>query len=68
MAYLTRAQVSQVVADSLSTIADLPADIDPVTFTGVNDDKQHFFLSALKRKLNALPYYMNNGTTNHLKD
>jgi hypothetical protein len=24
------------------------------------------FLSALKSKLNALPYNMNNGTTNHL--
>lgn len=66
MGYLKRGQVKQVVVAALKTIADLPSDVESADFSSMNDMQKHFFLSALKSKLNALPYYMNNGTTNHL--
>jgi len=64
MADLTTAQITTVVADSLSTIADLPANNLPATpLIGLNDQQKTMFLSALKEKINALPYYMDDGTT-----
>ena len=66
MAYLTREQVKQVVIDSLKTVADLPNDMESANFSNMNDFQKHAFLSSLKSKLNALPYNMNDGTTNHL--
>jgi hypothetical protein len=66
MAYLTRDQVKQVVINSLKTIANLPADPEAASFSSMNNLQKHFFLSTLTSKLNALPYNMNDGTTNHL--
>jgi hypothetical protein len=69
MALLTNDQVSSVIAASLGTIADVPTGTDNLraaTFTGMNDQQKSFFLSALKQKLNALPYYRSNGTTSTL--
>jgi len=66
MAFLTRDQAKQVVIDALRTIADLPSNVEMADFNSMNDLQKHMFLSALKSKLNALPYNMNNGTTNHL--
>lgn len=66
MGYLKRSQAKQVVVAALKTIADLPPDVESSDFSNMNDMQKHFFLSALKSKLNGLPYYMNNGTTNHL--
>jgi hypothetical protein len=66
MAFLTRDQVKQVVIDALRTVADLPANVEAADFKSMNDLQKHMFLSALKSKLNAQPYNMNNGTTNHL--
>ena len=66
MASLTRDQVKQVVIDSLSAIASLPVDVEAANFNAMNVLQKHMFLSALKSKLNALPYTMNDGSTNYL--
>jgi len=68
MALLTYDQVSAVVAASLKTIADLPdpANLATATFAGMNDQQQQMFLSALKQKLNALPYYRSDGVTSNM--
>lgn len=65
MAFLNRAQVKSVVIESLKVVADLPANVEDSTFAGFDQFQQHSFLSALKSKLNALPYYLNNGQTTH---
>jgi hypothetical protein len=62
MAFLNRDQVKNVVLASLRVVADLPpGDVEQASFAGFNDFQEHIFLSALKSKLNALPYYKNNG-------
>lgn len=69
MALLTSTQVTAVVAASLKTIADIPSDPEALreaTFTGMNEQQDQLFLSALKQKLNALPYYKSDGTTSNL--
>jgi hypothetical protein len=63
MALLKREQVKQVVINSLSIVADLPSDVESVTFEAFNELQVRVFLSTLKRKLNGLPYYLNDGTT-----
>ena len=65
MAYLDRNQIKEVVKDSLSVVADLPDDVESSTFENFNSNQKHAFLTALKSKLNALPYNMNDGTSNH---
>lgn len=66
MAYLTRDQVKDVIIRSIITIADLPENVEEASFAGMTAFNKHLFLSTLKSKLNALPYFMNDGTTNHL--
>jgi hypothetical protein len=66
MAFLNREQALDVVVEALEVIADIPEDVEELTFTSLNDRQDHIFLSALKSKLNALPYNMNNGTTTFL--
>jgi len=66
MAFLTRDQVKQVVIDALRTISNLPSNVEMADFGSMNELQKQMFLSALKSKLNALPYNMNDGTTNHL--
>jgi len=63
MAYLTRDQVKTIVTDSLSAIADLPADVESATFDMLNDDHKKVFLANLKSNLNASPYYNDDGST-----
>ena len=66
MAYLTQPQVTAIVTESLSEVADLPAGTANILnspLTGMNDEQQHIFLSALKTNLNALPYEIGDGTT-----
>jgi len=65
MAFLTRNQVKSVIIESLKVVADLPDNVEEATFTGFDQFQQHTFLSALKSKLNALPYNLNNGQTTH---
>jgi hypothetical protein len=67
MAFLRRDQVkTHVVIASLSVIADLPNDVESAPLTPLNDMQDHIFLTTLKSKLNALPYFMNDGSTNYL--
>jgi len=66
MAFLNRDQVKGVVIKSLQTVSDIPDDVEAATFTNMNAIQQHMFLSSLKANLNALPYYMNDGTTSNL--
>jgi hypothetical protein len=66
MAFLTRDQVKEIVIDSLSTVADLPSNVEAANFNGMSDFQKHLFLTTIKSKLNALPFHMNNGSTNHL--
>ena len=66
MAFLKRAQVKAVVLSSLQSVADLPADPEQSNFDAFSDFQKHVFLSNLKGKLNALPYYLNNGGTSYL--
>jgi|SRR6218665_2252131 len=66
MALLKRNQIKQIVLQSLRTIADLPANPEQSNFNALNAFQKHVFLSNLKGKINALPYYMNDGTTTHL--
>lgn len=63
MARLKRVQVKEVVADSLSVVADIPDDFEDADFGAFDDFQKHVFLSNLKGKLNALPYFKNDGTT-----
>lgn len=66
MSYLTRTQVKRVVSSALRAVADLPQNIETTNFSSFNDFQKHLFLAALKSRLNAEPYHMNNGTSNHL--
>ncbi|MET0465219.1 MAG: hypothetical protein ABW007_18805 [Chitinophagaceae bacterium] len=66
MAFLKRNQIKPVVFQSLKTIADLPADPEASSFDSMNNFQKHVFLSTLKGKLNALPYFMNDGSTSFL--
>ena len=66
MAFLKRVQIKPVVFQSLKSVADLPEDPEDSGFEGFNDFQKHVFLSTLKGKLNALPYYLNNGGTSYL--
>ena len=66
MALLTRDQIKAVVIKSLQTVADIPDDVESATFANMNAMEQHMFLSSLKANLNALPYYMDDGTTSNL--
>lgn len=63
MALLRRNQVKKIVLESLKTIADLPKNPEESNFIALNNLQKHAFLSALKGKLNASPYYMNDGST-----
>ncbi|CAN5402063.1 hypothetical protein BH09BAC6_BH09BAC6_30080 [soil metagenome] len=63
MATLTRDQVKNVVTESLEKIADLPDDIETAPLTNMVPFQQQVFLSALKSILNALPFFMDDGTT-----
>lgn len=65
MALLNRNQIQEVVYKSLTAIADLPDDPEKATFTAFTNDQKHIFLSTLKRQINALPYYMNDGSTSY---
>jgi hypothetical protein len=66
MALLKKNQIKQIVLQSLKTIADLPTNPEESNFDALNVFQKHVFLSTLKGKINALPYYMNDGTTSHL--
>ncbi|HEY2721623.1 MAG TPA: hypothetical protein VGI82_07855, partial [Chitinophagaceae bacterium] len=66
MAFLKRDQVKQAVIDALKTVANVPANVETADFKNMTDLQKHMFLSALITKLNALPYNMNDGSTNHL--
>jgi hypothetical protein len=66
MAKLTRDKIKTVVIDTLTIIADIPGDSESSGFGNLTNEQKHLFLSALKSKLNALPYYMNDGSSNHL--
>ncbi|MFD2600774.1 hypothetical protein [Flavobacterium suzhouense] len=66
MALLTRTQIKTVVLRSLKTIADLPEDPEAATFAAFDNFQKHVFLSTLKGQINALPYYMNDGSTSYL--
>jgi hypothetical protein len=63
MALLNRNQIKAIVLESLETIADLPQNPEESNFESLTNLQKHIFLSALKRKLNASPYYMNDGST-----
>ena len=63
MAFLKRDQVKVIVADSLKVIADLPADVEEAPLNMLNEQQQQVFLSTLKTKLNASPYYKDDGST-----
>lgn len=57
MAFLNTDQVTQIVADSLKVIADLPAgNISSATLSMLNDDQKQIFASTLKTNINAAPF------------
>lgn len=66
MAFLKRNQIKPVVLQSLKVVADLPADPEGSTFQAFDTFQKHVFLTTLKGKLNALPYFMNDGSTSFL--
>lgn len=66
MAFLKRNQIKTVVLKSLESVADLPADPESADFGALNSFQKHVFLSTLKGKINALPYYMNDGSASYL--
>jgi len=66
MALLQRNQIRQTVLESLESVADLPANPEASDFSAFNDFQKHVFLSNLKGKINALPYYMNSGAESYL--
>ena len=66
MALLKRAQVKTVVLQSLKSVADLPDNPESSNFSALNSFQKHVFLTTLKGKLNALPYYLNDGTTTYV--
>ena len=66
MALLNPSQIKAIVFESLKTVADLSSQPEDATFASMSNFQKHVFLSALKRKLNASPYYMNDGSTTFL--
>ncbi|WP_336690415.1 MULTISPECIES: hypothetical protein [unclassified Chryseobacterium] len=66
MALLNREKIKTVVLESLETIAALPENPEEANFSAWNNFHKHVFLSTLKGKINALPYFMNDGTTTHM--
>lgn len=65
MADLRRPQIKTVVLASLEVVADLPTDPEKSNFKMFTNFHKHVFLTTLKGKLNALPYYMNDGSENY---
>ncbi len=64
MALLDRDQVKGIVIDNLKVIADIPeGNIDNTSLAMLNDDQKKIFLSTLKKKINAFPYQLRNGST-----
>ncbi len=66
MARLSRADVKRVVIASLKAVASPPPNVEAASFVGLTDSQEHIYLTTLRSKLNALPYQMNDGSSNYL--